>query len=198
MIGGTASSTKWNLINPQNTDAAFRLTFYGAPAFSAAGVLFPTSSDYANTHLADSLTVFDNNAISYYSDTQNSTNGFDMGCSNVTIPYNAFAIYNAIDSSVWFGLLDYEPTPAVTKGLFMNSATATDVKRFDNGMATVRRGAPPTSFYTNLPIWLGSVPGVTYAGQRVCSLATIGYGLSDAQVLTFYHIVQQFENTLGR
>src|SRR5580700_6716819 len=37
MIGGTASSTKWNLINPQNTDAAFRLTFYGAPAFSAAG-----------------------------------------------------------------------------------------------------------------------------------------------------------------
>jgi len=29
-IGGTAATHKWNLINPQDTDAAYRLTFFGS------------------------------------------------------------------------------------------------------------------------------------------------------------------------
>jgi hypothetical protein len=34
LVGGTASSQKWNLMNPQNTDAAFRLTFISSSNFT--------------------------------------------------------------------------------------------------------------------------------------------------------------------
>ena len=80
MVGGTAATTKWNLKNPINSDAAYRLTFNGAPAFAATGVLFPTIADFADTHLSDSLLSYNDNSISYYSGTQNTVSGYDMGC----------------------------------------------------------------------------------------------------------------------
>ena len=68
MIGGTQQSTKWNLKDPRDLDAAFRLTFYGTRCTAPTGVLFSTTSDYADTHLPDSmLPATNNNAISYYS-----------------------------------------------------------------------------------------------------------------------------------
>src|ERR1035437_5830016 len=42
MVGGTATTTKWNLKDPRNLDAAYRLTFNGAPVYAGTGVLFPT------------------------------------------------------------------------------------------------------------------------------------------------------------
>src|SRR5258708_28075937 len=40
MVGGTANTTKWNLKDPRDLDAAYRLTFYGTPAYAPTGVLF--------------------------------------------------------------------------------------------------------------------------------------------------------------
>jgi len=34
MVGGSANYDKWNLKDPRNTDAAYRLSFNGAPTFS--------------------------------------------------------------------------------------------------------------------------------------------------------------------
>jgi len=198
MIGGTANSMKWNLMNPQNSDLAYRLTFYGSPIFSSTGILFPTTSDYADTHQNDSLLPYNNNSISYYSNTQNSQDGFDMGCSDTSRPYNTFSVYNSRDSSVWFGLLAYTTTPAVTKGMFTNSATSTDVKRYENGVITNTKNKPPTIYFTNLNIRIGAIQGASYMGQRECGLAAIGSGLTNAQAATFSNIVRKYENSLGR
>jgi hypothetical protein len=199
MMGGTANSMKWNLVEPQNSDEAFRLLFFGTPVFSPNGVLFPTASDYANTHLTDNaIGAYNNACISYYSLTQNAVNGYDMGCSDVLSPYNEFSIYNKTDATAWFGYHFYGYAPANTKGLFMISSTANDVKRYENGALVQSKGSPPVAMYTNLPILIGSVLSAPSVGQRQCGLATIGYGLTDAEALAFYKIVQQFENTLGR
>ena len=53
MVGGTATTTKWNLKDPRDSDAAYRLIFKGTPVYASTGVLFPTTADYADTHLAD-------------------------------------------------------------------------------------------------------------------------------------------------
>ena len=37
MVGGTATTTKWNLKDPRNLDAAYRLTFNGAPVYAEIG-----------------------------------------------------------------------------------------------------------------------------------------------------------------
>ena len=106
MVGGTANTTKWNLKDPRDSDGAYRLTFYGNPVFASTGILFPTTLDYADTHLADSaIGGYNNASISYYSRTQNAISGYDMGCSDGTVPYNELSIY-ADAPDMYFELTD--------------------------------------------------------------------------------------------
>lgn len=55
MTGNTAASQKWNLLNPLDTDAAFRLTYTGTITRSLPlGMKFNAASgSYADTHLTD-------------------------------------------------------------------------------------------------------------------------------------------------
>ena len=198
MVGGTETTTTWNLKDPRNLDAAYRLTFIGTPVYASTGVLFPTTSDYADTHFTDALFMYNDNSISYYSGTQNTVNGYDMGCHDRISPYNEMSIYHSGDASNWFGYYDYGPTPANTKGLFMLSTTASNVTRYENGAVKNSRGAAPVVGSTGLSILVGSVSGAPTVGMRECALATIGNGLTDAQALMFYHIVQNFETIIGR
>jgi len=48
-VGGTAALHKWNLKDPQDTNAAFRLTFNGGWTHSATGALPNGTNGYANT-----------------------------------------------------------------------------------------------------------------------------------------------------
>ena len=198
MVGGTAASDKWNLKDPRDMDDAFRLTFQGAPVFTDSGILFPTISDWADTHLADNRLPYNNNAISYYSMTQNQVSGYDMGCSDHLHPNNEFGIFHGSDATEWFGYHGLRIEPAVTKGLFVVTATGGDVRRFDNGVLSGAKGAAPVKGYTNLPVLLGNAAQDTLCGQRVCAMATIGYGLSDQDVATFYQIAQAFQADLKR
>ena len=136
LVGGSEATAKWNLIDPRDLDGAYRLTFNGTPVYAATGVLFPTTSDYADTHLTDAVLTYNDNAISYFSRTQNTVDGYDMGCFDHGIPYNEMAIYHSSDATNWFGYYKYGPTPSNTKGLFMLSATASDVTRYENGVVT--------------------------------------------------------------
>jgi hypothetical protein len=199
MVGGTAATTKWNLKDPRNSDAAYRLTFNGAPVYAGTGVLFQTTSDYANTHLADSaIGGYINASVSYYSRTQNTISGYDMGCTDGAGPYNELSIYsNAGDNSEWFGFSQNIFSP-ITTGLFMLSSSPTNVTRYRNGVVVSSKGSAPNESYTNLTILIGKSRVTAHPGQKECALATIGNGLTDAQAQTFYNIVQSFETTLGR
>jgi hypothetical protein len=198
LVGGTASSMKWNLKDPRDLDLAYRLTFYGSPIYAPTGVLFPTSADYADTHLSDAILTYNDNSVSYYSRTQNAVSGYDMGCYDHGIPYNELAIYHQDDATNWFGYYKFAPMPPITKGLFMLSATANDVIRYENGVAKNSKGSPPVAGSTGYTILLGFVKGASAGGQRECGLAAIGNGLTNAQAITFFYIVQNFVNELGR
>ena len=198
MIGGTQQSVKWNLKDPRDLDAAFRLTLYGTPTYSSTGVLFPTNADYADTHFYDSLLTYNDNSISYYSLTQNTVDGYDMGCIDYAYPFNEFTIYFSRDITEWFGYKSFALTPSSTRGLFMLSSTTNDVKRYENGVNTNSNGSAPSATFTNEPILLGIVAGAVSGGHRECALATIGSGLTDSQARAFYIIAQAYESSLGR
>lgn len=51
MIGGSASSHKWNLKDPRDLDAAYRLTFAGGWTHSSTGALPNGTNAYADTYL---------------------------------------------------------------------------------------------------------------------------------------------------
>lgn len=198
MVGGTSLSMRYNLLDPRDADDAYRLSFSGAPVFNATGILFPAPTDYADTHLADSVLPFNSSSISYYSLTQNTVDGYDMGCADHVAFYNEFAIFNSSNASNWFGYYAFGVKPSNTKGLFLISSTSSDVKRYDNSVVTSSKGSAPEPGYTDLPILIGTVLGADSGGQRECGFASIGYGLTDAQVITFYNIVQNYEAALGR
>ncbi len=205
MIGGSATTTKWNLKDPRDDDNAHRLSYHGSPVYSSTGVLFPGTSDYADTHLVDSVMGgYNNSAISYYSRTQNSISGYDMGCSDGVYPYNELSVYsnsadtsNGADNTEWFGYKSNLNTPNTT-GLFMMSSSDSDVKRFRNGIVVGSYGHAPDNRYTGLSIWIGTSRVTGRNGQKECAFATIGNGLTDAEALTFYNIVQAFETKLNR
>ncbi|HVZ96112.1 MAG TPA: hypothetical protein VG847_04500 [Chitinophagaceae bacterium] len=197
LVGGTAATTKWNLKDPRDLDAAYRLTFSGSPVFTLKGVLFPTPTDYADTHFNDSTFIYNSNSISYYSGTQNTVSGYDMGCTDSGGINNEFTIYHCWDSSNWFGYYDFSPKPSNTVGLFMISATSSNVTRYDNGVFNNSSG-PPRPGPTKRNILIGSVYGAPLVGQRRCEFATIGQGFSDSEAQILSNIVQNFELSLGR
>lgn len=199
MVGGSANTTKWNLKDPRDLDAAYRLTFYGSPVFAPTGILFPSVNEFADSHLADSaIGVTTNAAISYYSRTQNTMSGYDIGCTDGFPPYNELSIYsNSADNSEWFGFSQQIFSPNTT-GLFMLSSSSSNVTRYRNGTIVSTNGAAPSSIYTNLTIYIGKSRISSHSGQKECAFATIGLGLNDAEAKTFYNIVQNFETALSR
>jgi len=199
MLGGTATSARWNLKDPRDADDAYRLTFTGTPVFAATGVTFPTTSDYADTHITDSIAGgFNNSAISYFSRTQNNIVGYDMGCSDENYPYNELAILTDDSyTSEWFGSRS-NIADTNTVGLFMLSATELNVKNYKNGVVLVSSANAPTDVYTNMSIWIGATRGASASGQKECALASIGSGLTDAQAAAFYKDVKAFQTKLNR
>ena len=53
MVGGTSTSHKWNLKDPRDLDAAYRLTFFGGLTHDSNGVLGNGTNSYAYTNLRD-------------------------------------------------------------------------------------------------------------------------------------------------
>lgn len=201
MVGGTAQTTKWNLKDPRDLDAAYRITWYGTPDFETSGVTCTKETDWGNTHLADSALSFNNSAISFYSGTENKTAGYDMGCGNHAIPYNIMAIYNDYSNDVvntWF--FQYDTTqklPTSTVGLFINSSKNGRVVFYDNGVALSGLGTP-TDAYSNISITIGKITDDPNMGLKKCQLATIGQGLTAADASGFYKIAHTFQTALGR
>jgi hypothetical protein len=201
MVGGTASSTKWNLKDPRDVNAAFRISWNGAPACKNTGVTCLTLNDWGDTHLVDTLLSYNNASMSFYSETANQIAGYDMGCSNGIYPYNIIAIYEDFNKDIAntlfnaYGSAQYQPSK--TTGLFITSSKDGKVVRYDNGVSVADYGSPHEA-YTHTAITIGRVTDDDNMGQRECALATIGQGLTASQSQTFYNIVQTFQTTLGR
>jgi len=69
-VGGTSTTHKFNLKNPLDTDAAYRLVFSGGITHSSTGVLPNGTNGLANTYLNPLSKLTNNNLhLSYYSRT---------------------------------------------------------------------------------------------------------------------------------
>ena len=70
IVGGTASQHKYNLKDPRDLDAAFRLTFATGWTHSVNGMLPNGTTAFADTKLIPSTAIFGSNQnihLSYYS-----------------------------------------------------------------------------------------------------------------------------------
>ena len=225
-VGGSATSHKFNLKDPRDLDAAFRLTFSGGWTHSSTGALPNGSNAYANTFLSPltSLSLF-NSHLSYYSRTSALPLGYQAfmgaysrssetgytGNGNLSIAINPVTgnFFCPQHSENSLTHIAYKSNTTDTLGFHLNTRTSSatnSLKFFKNGTLLGQSSANSGGEYLNdQSIYLASYHtkyGVVDQPQnytdRECSFSSIGDGLTDAEALNLYNAVNTFNTTLNR
>ncbi len=124
-VGGTATTHKYNLKDPRDLDAAFRLSFNGGWTHSSNGALPNGSNAYADTYFSQ-LNGFDSvssASIGAYIRTDSSSNSGDMGAGGTNTASSGMLIYSSFGGSTYYGC-------ALAASIIGTGSTNTDSKGF--------------------------------------------------------------------
>lgn len=205
MVGGTATTHKFNLINPQDSNAAYRLSFIGGWTHSSNGALPNGTNAYADTFLNPSVDMAgkqNNMSISAYIRTNNNGNYVDIGNSN--LGYGNMSILMPRITDTFNGGINNNANTNVantdSRGFFMIKRTSSTTVIYQKN-STQTSKANTSSGLANVSFYVGAMHEgtntVSYSVNQ-CAFASIGDGLSDAEALAFYNAVNAFQVTLGR
>jgi len=209
MVGGTATTCKWNLKDPQDTNAAYRLSFVGGGTFSTNGYLPNGTNAYAETYLAMSVIAQDNGHMTYYSRSSGAiyNNRYCMGFYHT--PFDNLTGIQPTVSGVQYGWMNSfgSGTPAVLSAantlgfLGTTRLLSTGNKTFKNTSISALANQTSRSTASTTTYYIGSCNNsstLDFFGNFECAFASIGDGLTDAEISAFYTAVQAFNTTLGR
>lgn len=203
MVGGTATSHMYNLKDPRNLDAAFRLTFTGTLIHSSTGI------------------------------NSNGVNGFyntNFNCtSNGSLNNQSLGIYIRTNLDGGSGSLDYgtEFTSGALTQIYtkvLSGATQSTLMRVNDNGAVFSNNTNSQGFYAASRLSSGSflqqknntiittsvssvsLPSANILGfknttiytPREQAFAFIGDGLTNTELTNYYTLVQAFQTSLGR
>ena len=202
-VGGSASSHKFNLKDPRDLDAAYRLVFNGGWTHSSTGALPNGTTGYADTKLGANL-LQTNNHLSYYSRTSTVNPECELGVFN-DLPSGILSqlrTANNYMSGQSAGIVFFTTTISAL-GFWMGSKTSdTSRKGYLNGSLQATSTLPDNEVLPSLNLYLGARnKGGTTQEQfstKQTAFASIGDGLSDTEAANFYTAVQTYQTTLGR
>lgn len=210
MVGGTATTHKYNLKDPRDLDAAYRLLFNGGWTHSATGAKPNGTTGYANTFLTQvAAGGYSDIHLSYYSRTDNvSSSAFRVeigrGSGLVSNSYtNAYFRLNTGSSINGGNIGSRSATAASTNsiGLIINTATSASSKGYKNGALFATQTATQSGTAQDINIYIGSQGNhvsATEFSDRECAFSTIGGSLTDADVANLYTSIQTYQITLSR
>lgn len=203
-VGGTATTHKFNLKNPLDTNAAFRLTFSGGWVHSSLGALPNGSNSFANTFFNPSLNGTQNSHhLSYYSRTNSnltevevgsflSNNGSLIEIRTANISY--FRINNGT------GTITFADTDS--RAFYIANRTASNlINAWRNSTKSVQSTTLLSTALINLNHYIGAFNNsgtATFFSRKQCAFASIGSGLTDGEAVALYNSVQAFNTTLSR
>lgn len=200
-IGTTSTSQMYNLRNPQDTNAAFRLSFVGGWTHNSNGAQPNGTNAYANTFVIP--TLLNSTHISVYLRT-NTTGLFnDIGHATSSTP-NSIILARYLDR--FYGNINQSTDIFVantdSRGFFLVSRTASNaVGLYRNGSllttAANASTAIPTTTIT-ISAWQQAAGVFTRYSNRQVALSSIGSGLTRTEASDFYTIVQNFQTIIGR
>jgi hypothetical protein len=203
-VGGTATTHKFNLKDPRDLDAAFRLVFNGGWTHSSTGATPNGTNGYADTKLNENTTMTLNNIhMSVYSRTNNTISSCDIGCLDSStlygthiIPYSGgnAAIRNT-DLSTGFTATES------TAGLFINSRISSAQSKYFYNASLFNTVVSPSISKSNQVYFLSArnTAGIaTLFSNKQAAFASIGDGLLDSEASALYNHVQNFQLALNR
>lgn len=210
IVGGTATTHKFNLKNPADTNAAYRITFSGTITHSSNGFICTANSGYGNTNLTPSSALSLNDThVSVYSrtSTNDTTTAYrELGAVSNSGTYNIAMLvrYNDnVRTQVNSNTLSANTNGVSGAGHFiMNRSSSTIQSAYRNGSLVADNSVNTTGLPT-VPIFIGTYnnngsPAAGYYSPRQFAFATIGQGLNSTEASNLYTIIQAFQTTLGR
>lgn len=225
-VGGTATAHKYNLKTPQDTDAAYRLVFYGDWTHNSLGgknnITDSNRNVYADTKfLCNSLNPL-NCSIGIYVGEDTGTTGpgltsvgyaYQIGCLKnenaenglgIGIQKNSNRYVDFITNSSGNGLIIVS-NPEAWKGFFNAVSRSTTSREYYIGATTITTDTNNvTPVFNAYPIYLGGLYNgssldIAFTSLTLFSFAYIATsGFSDAQIADLNTAVQAFQTTLGR
>ena len=199
VVGGVASAHAVNLKSP----GTYNLSFATGWTHASTGMT-PNSATYSDTSLIPSTALSLNSAhISYYSRTNASAYVVDMGnYDNINNGSTLLLLRDLNLASIRMNnltIINYSNTDSL--GLHISNRTASNViTGWKNGIKKITSAVASTVLPAN-PIYMGAFrdgTGPAYYSLRECAFASIGDGLTDAEALSFYTAVQNYQTTLNR
>jgi hypothetical protein len=203
-IGSTAGTHKWNLINPADTNAAFRLQFFGGITHNSNGITGNSSNAYADTFFTPTtnFTSINNKRYSLYIRNNiqggcpiGSVSGADIG--DQMFPRfadNRFYAGNSSSAAATFvANLD-------ARGYFSTSRLSNlTAKAYKNGSPVINIGASIAQHNLSFAL-LARRQGFGFNQYTSFNVAYADFsdGLTDAEELIVYNAVQALQTALSR
>jgi hypothetical protein len=206
-VGGTATTHKFNLINPADTNAAFRLVFSGGWTHSSTGATPNGINAYADTFLVPNTILTQNSThVSYYSRINSNLTEIEVGASNgpnaaddklvLEIRTSGVTYYNINSTTTYISHADTD-----SKAFYIGNRTASNVVNGWRNSSKLATGTTASTTPSTAKVYLGAfnrVGSVVFYSTKQCAFASIGDGLTDSEAANFYTAVQNFNTSLSR
>jgi hypothetical protein len=212
-VGGTASTHKFNLKDPRDLDAAFRLVFSGGWTHSSTGALPNGTNAYADTFITPNSVFSSNNAHgSFYSRSNTAqSQRTSFGCYDTAgQPVFALLLNYSVTVKMYTGLGDGNYvvsgiTNTDTTGFYSTSRTANNSLILKKNGLTVGSNTNTVivnSFPSTKKLLISAInptgnPIAEFDNKQV-AFTSFGDGLTDTEAANLYTAVQAYQTTLSR
>jgi hypothetical protein len=205
-VGGTSTTHKFNLKNPLDTDAAFRLVFSGGWTHSANGALPNGTNAYADTkYNLSTQSTTSNLSGGFYSRTNAITSGVSIGAIDgsfrglqISPKFTDNNTYYGANDSISDGSGNYVTN---TQKLFIANREGSGTKKLYRDGTAINTTTPTNSANPNLTVYLGArnYTGVSNAyDSRQQAFAFLADTLTATDVTNLTTAVQAFQVSLSR
>lgn len=204
-VGGSATTHKFNLKNPLDTDTAFRLTFSGGVTHDANGVTGNGVNGVGKSHLFP-LTTLTTTSGAFGCYTRTNSDGAFIDIGGVGNNGGRQFIFTRLTNLLYATYGDGYPStiPVAntdSRGFFVtNRNSATNTNTFKNGVE-VNNSTQTITLSNDGSIDVmarSSGPGNIQFSPRNIAFAFVSDGLTNTNVSDFYTAVQTFQTTLSR
>ena len=215
-VGSSATSHKWNLKDPRDLDAAYRLQFNGGITHSNNGALPNGTNGYARTFLNPSIALSSTSIhfSNYYRTEYLLGASAEFGCESITNPGDdqytegIHVFLPNTNDRIFFGNGLQNLDNAFTSnniGNYIVSRTASNINKLFKNATLLKSNTFPSGNANSELYLMGKKNTITpnidngqQYGQKQIAFCTIGSGLTDAQANNLNTRITTFQTALSR
>jgi hypothetical protein len=209
IVGGSATTHKYNFVNPLDTDAAFRLNFVGGWTHDSSGILPNGTNAYANTFIVPNtdLSLNSFHFSNYFPNFAEETK-CQIGVSEAGPPNNGLYAFHRYDPTLGSIIVANANSNTFifsdqtsNSGLRIVSRTASNLTKTYLNNTNTYSSVLTSSGRATYPIVISARNVAStiqdYSGLKQ-SFISVGDGLTDAEAGNLYDSAQAFQTILGR